>query len=335
MNEDSVATAFDRTLAATTARCGAPLCVGIDPVADRLPETLADQPLPTAFESFSRQVIDAVCAHAAAVKFQSACYERLGGAGMDALARSMAHARDAGLAVILDAKRGDIGISARHYAAAACALGAQAITANAYMGLETLEPYLEAGLAVFVLVRTSNPGSADLQDLPLRTGGTLAMHLGRLLDELGRTRPGVHAVVGATQREQASVLRAVMPGQLFLLPGLGAQGATVDDLLAFARPPAGADTPDPTLGLLPTASRSVIYAWQDAPAMPDEPNDAAAAQGRQRPGGWVQAVTDAAAALNAQLGDALRDAAANGVSHRSRPERLGPRGTCARPGVIS
>lgn len=289
MHHDSAGTEFDRTLRRVHGRCGAPLCVGIDPVMEKLPEPLHGSEPGAAFEAFSRNVIDAVAPSASAVKFQAACYERLGAAGVVALEAGIQHARDAGLAVILDAKRGDIGISARHYAAAATNLGAQAITVNAYLGMESVEPYLDAGLAVFVLVRTSNPGSADVQDVPLRSGGTLAMHVGQLVAELGRSRPGVHAVVGATQHDQSAVLRAVMPDQLFLLPGLGAQGASVEDLCAFAIHPSHAGN-DPSRGLLATASRSVIYAGQGAE--------------------WAQGVAAAAADLNAQLRSALMPSAA-------------------------
>ncbi|UYV13166.1 MAG: orotidine-5'-phosphate decarboxylase [Phycisphaera sp.] len=284
MQHDSAGTDFDRALREAHARCGAPLCVGIDPVLEQLPEGLTGEP-GAAFEAFSRGVVDAIAPHAAAAKFQSACYERLGAAGITALESGIRAAREAGLAVVLDAKRGDIGISARHYAAAAANLGAQAITVNAYLGTETIEPYLDAGLAIFVLIRTSNPGSVDVQDVPLRNGGTLAMHLGQLVANLGRSRPGVHAVVGATQHDQSAVLRAVMPDQLFLLPGLGAQGATVTDLCAFAKHPSHTNE-DPTRGLLPTASRSVIYAGGKTAA-------------------WTDGVSAAAADLNSELRDAM------------------------------
>lgn len=275
-------TEFDHALFNAATSRGAPLCVGIDPDLDKLPQPLRSVEPARGFETFGRGVVDAVAPFAAAVKFQSACYERLGQSGLVALEGGIRSARDAGLAVILDAKRGDIGVSGRHYAAAATNLGAQAITLNAYLGMETVEPYLDAGLAVFVLVRTSNPGSADVQDVPLRSGGTLAMHMGQLVAELGRQRAGVHAVVGATQHEQAGVMRAVMPDALFLLPGLGAQGATVEDLCVFARREM---KDDPTRGLLPTASRSVIYAGQGD--------------------GWAGGVARAAEELSGQLRAAL------------------------------
>lgn len=284
MAHDSAGTDFDRTLRSAQERCGAQLCVGIDPVLEQLPASVAGTEPGPAFEAFSRGIVEAVFPSASAVKFQSACYERLGSPGILALEASIRLARDAGLAVILDAKRGDIGVSARHYAAAATNLGAHAITVNAYLGMETIEPYLDEGLAVFVLVRTSNPGSADVQDVPLRSGGTLAMHVGQLVAELGRSRPGVHAVVGATQHAQSAVLRAVMPHQLFLLPGLGAQGASVEDLCAFATHPSHAQE-DPSRGLLPTASRSVIYAGSGS--------------------SWTQGVAAAASELKGQLREAL------------------------------
>jgi len=283
MTHNRTRSEFDRALHTAIARCGAPLCVGIDPVAERMPEHLAGQDPSKAFAGFAEGIIEAVQPHAAAVKFQSACYERYGAKGITALEAGVGHARDAGLAVILDAKRGDIGISAEHYAAAAASMGVHAVTVNAYLGMETLEPYLEAGLAIFVLVRTSNPGSADMQAVTLRSGGTLAMHVGRLVAELGQRRPGVHAVVGATQHDQATVLRAVMPGQLFLLPGLGAQGATIQDLLAFATHIEDVHS-DPTQGLLPTASRSVIYPSADAPGQ-----------------AWADRVANAASSLNQEL----------------------------------
>lgn len=291
MIHDRTLSEFDRALTAATGRCGAPLCVGLDPVIDRMPPQLAEQDPTNAFAAFTEGVIQAIRPHAAAVKFQSACYERYGSRGLAVLETGVRQARDADLAVILDAKRGDIGISATHYAAAAASMGVHAITVNAYLGIETLEPYLDAGLAIFVLVRTSNPGSADVQDATLRTGGTLAMHVGRLVADLGQQQPGVHAVVGATQHEQAQVLRAVMPDQTFLLPGLGAQGAGVGDLLAFAKHGEHAQA-DPCRGLLPTASRSVIYPGVDS-------SNAS----------WADGVASAAQSLNLELAAALRSSA--------------------------
>lgn len=253
---------------------GAPACVGLDPVLDRLPEEIrAEHWEPVAaIDAFCRGVIDGVREHAAAIKLQSACFERYGSKGVAALEHAAAHARDQGLLVILDAKRGDIGISARHYAASAVHLAADAITVNAYLGTETVEPYLEAGLGVFVLVRTSNPGSDEIQLPKVEGVGTVGELMATRVAALGESHLGtrglsnVGAVVGATKSDEGAALRARMPDAPFLVPGYGAQGGGVDDVRPLVRP--GATTPS-QLGVLVTASRSVIYpdasggAWHD------------------------------------------------------------------------
>lgn len=166
-------------------------------------------------------------------------------------------ARSLGFILVLDAKRGDIGISAGHYAAAAARLRADAITVNGYLGPSTLEPYLEHGLGLFVLVRTSNPDSDDVQARRLDDGRTVAGMMADLVAELGRTRRGagglsdVGAVVGATKSSEGRELRARMPDQVFLVPGYGAQGGTAEDVRALLR--------GDGRGVLVTASRSVIY----------------------------------------------------------------------------
>ncbi|MEO1008194.1 MAG: orotidine-5'-phosphate decarboxylase [Planctomycetota bacterium] len=284
--DDSAAGGFEAVLHAAVRRCGAPLCVGLDPVPDRLPAAVADTSGTEAIEAFCRGVVEAVAPHAAAIKPQSACFERFGSRGVAVLERCVAHAHDAGLAVLLDAKRGDIDVSARHYAEAASSLGAHAITVQPYLGMAAIVPYLDAGLSVFVLVRTSNPDSAAIQAAPLRDGGTVAGHVAELVAELGHTRGGVHAVVGATQAQEAETLRGRMPEQIFLLPGVGAQGGSIADALRFAAP-----GPDPRL--LPTASRSIIY--------PDTaPGEA-----------WTDAVARAAAGMNESLAAAISARASN------------------------
>ena len=172
----------------------------------------------------------------------------------------MARARELGLAVILDAKRGDIGISAEHYAAAASNAGAHFVTVNGYLGSSGILPFLERGLGVFVLVRTSNPDSSRVQSQILQSGGTVSHILARLVEELGRGFSGgdlsdVGAVVGATQSAEGQELRTLMPDQIFLIPGFGSQGGSARDILPMRRkghPPARA-------GVLATASRSVLY----------------------------------------------------------------------------
>ena len=283
---------FADRLAAAVERRGAALCVGLDPRIELLPPALIAglRPGPAgrarAYERFCRTVIDAVRSEAVAVKPQVAFFEELGGVGLSALERVCAHARDAGLLVIADAKRGDIGSTSQAYAAAwlhgrdGSGPVADAITVNPYLGGDALAPFLAAcgdGAGLFVLARTSNPGAADLQDRPLGDGRPLWQHTAELIDAWGRPWVGtgglsaVGAVVGATRPEEVATARDLMPHAPLLLPGVGAQGGSAAELAAaFRNHPAG--------GLV-SASRSVIYAW------------------RERGGDWQQAVRAAAAEL--------------------------------------
>ena len=278
----------DRLLGAIDA-AGSPACVGLDPVVEKLPrEILKDGKLPgqaDKIEAFCLGVIEAVAEAGgiAAVKPQSACFERFGAAGVRALKSVVRAARQKGFAVILDAKRGDIGISAEHYAAAAFgspgenpAHAPDAMTVSAYLGFDTVEPFLRAGRGAFVLVRTSNPGSDTVQGVKLADGRTVAEMMADHVSALGAGRRGssgmsdVGAVVGATKSADASALRARMPDTFFLVPGFGAQGGTLEDIRPMLR--AGAASAG-ALGVLVNASRSVTYAeasqgksWQDAVA---------------------------------------------------------------------
>jgi orotidine-5'-phosphate decarboxylase len=208
-----------------------------------------------------------------AVKLQLARFEVLGAAGWTVVGELMAHARRLGLIVIADGKRGDIDVSARAYAAALIGgidtpfglvdgLGADLLTVNPLMGRDTVEPFVsaarEAGTGVLVLVRTSNPGAADIEDLRLEGGGTVWERLAEIVDELGRPSRGesglsdVGAVLGATEPRHLARARELMPAATFLLPGVGAQGGRVEELApAFAPGRAG--------GLI-TASRSIANA---------------------------------------------------------------------------
>lgn len=239
-------------------RKGSPVCVGLDPVLDQIPEPCrAGRSEPDAIEFFSRGVLEAVAPVAPAVKVQSACFERFGSRGVAAMERTMAHARSLGLVVILDAKRGDIGISASHYAASAAGMGAHFVTVNGYLGPSGIAPFLETGLGVFVLVRTSNPDSDRVQSHRLVDGRSVAELMADLVAELGSARVGgsglsaVGAVVGATKSADGLALRARMPDQIFLIPGYGAQGGRAEDIAQLLRPDGR--------GVLVTASRSVIY----------------------------------------------------------------------------
>lgn len=216
-------------------------------------------------------VIEAVRDEVVAVKLQVATFERLGAPGWCALATVADVARAAGLLVIADAKRGDIDVSAAAYGQAFLGstptplgpvqgLRADALTVNPYMGADTLEVLADAaeraGAELFVLVRTSNPGAADVEDLPVGDA-TVWQEVAALVDRLD-----LSAVVGATRPEHVGLMRELMPRAIFLLPGVGAQGGRVRDL-------APAFGPERHLGLV-TASRSIVGAG-DA----DDPAEAA------------------------------------------------------------
>lgn len=231
-------------------------------MAERLPEPLGTLAPVVGIERFSLGVIESVAGVAPVVKLQAACYERYGSAGWAVLERVVVAARAAGLFVLLDAKRGDISTSAEHYAEAAARLGADAITVNPYLGPSGIEPFLRRGLVVFALVRTSNPDSDQVQEAVLQDGSTVAHRVATMLDRLGdgavgqRGLSALGAVVGATQSQAGAALREAMPAAVFLSPGIGAQGASTEDAARLCRP--GRTGPGDA-GLLPTASRSVLY----------------------------------------------------------------------------
>lgn len=251
------------TLGAAIDRVGSPACVGVDPVYENLPAALrASHPSPpSAIVEFTHSVLAASAECVPAVKFQSACFERYGHEGYSALEQAVAEAVRLGMFVILDAKRGDIGTTSSHYAAAARAMGAHAITVNGYLGPSGVAPFIEAGLGVFVLVRTSNPDSDLLQTARTTDGRTVAEVVASQVAQMGREGPRglsqVGAVVGATKSSEGRALRGIMQNQMFLVPGYGAQGGTADDVRALVRP--GARTVGEA-GVVVNASRSVIYA---------------------------------------------------------------------------
>jgi orotidine-5'-phosphate decarboxylase len=219
-------------------------------------------------------VIDATAQACVAVKLQLARFELLGAPGIEALHAVAAHARERGLLVIADGKRGDIDVSARAYAMGLFAgadtpfgrldgLRADLVTVNPLMGVDALEPFVtsarEAGAGVLVLVRTSNAGAADLEDLRVDGGGTVWERIAAIVERLGAAGVGesglsdIGAVVGATEPAHLARARELMGSAVFLLPGVGAQGGRVEDLApAFAPGRAG--------GLI-TASRSIVGAY--------------------------------------------------------------------------
>jgi orotidine-5'-phosphate decarboxylase len=202
-----------------------------------------------------RDLIEQAGPHCVAVKPQLACFERLGAPGWFALEEVCASAREAGLLVVADGKRGDVPVTAAAYAQALVGetptpwgavpgLGADAFTANPLLGRDALEPLVEAaaaaGAGIFALVRTSNPGAADLQDLPApdaplheRLASIVDQLSERLLGESGLS--GMGAVVGATEPRHFSRMRELMPRAILLIPGVGAQGGKPELLgAAFA-----------------------------------------------------------------------------------------------------
>jgi orotidine-5'-phosphate decarboxylase len=270
-------TAFSDRVAEAVERKRSQLVVGLDPRVDLLPMELRGEAVlgraaaAAAVMRFCKGIIDAVGAYAVAVKPQAAFFEALGADGWAALEQVSLYARETGLLVILDAKRGDIGSTARAYAGAyleprgGAPPLADAVTVNPYLGEDSVEPFLLAcrryGAGAFFLVRTSNAGAADVQDLILSDGLPVWRHVARLVHEWGRDHVGGHgissvgAVVGATYPRAVGEARREMPQAIFLLPGVGAQVATPADVArAFTSGPASA---------LVNASRSVIYAYRD------------------------------------------------------------------------
>jgi len=253
---------FADRLAGEVERKRSQLVVGLDPRSDLLPVELRGD-----VARFCCGIIDAVAPHAVAVKPQLAFFEALGAAGMAAFEQVCIYAKRAGLLVIADGKRGDIGSTARAYSEASLEgepPRADALTVNPWLGRDSIEPYLGAvrrgGVGIFVLVRTSN-ASGDLQDVVLKDGRPMWHHVAELVDEWGADLSGeaglssVGAVVGATHPRAVADARRLMPRSILLLPGVGAQGGRPADLTrAFQSGPASA---------LVAASRSVIYAFRD------------------------------------------------------------------------
>lgn len=221
-----------------------------------------------------RALIDAAGPACVAVKPQLARFEALGAPGWAALEAVVAYANDASLLVIADAKRGDIDVTALAYSRAlmgtldtpfgpVSGLGVDMVTVNPLMGADALQPFVstarEAGAGLLVLVRTSNPGAADIEDLQVQGGGAVWERIASLVHTLGGRPVGesglsdIGAVVGATVPAHLARARELMPHAVFLLPGVGAQGGRVEDLApAFAPGRAG--------GLV-TASRSISNAY--------------------------------------------------------------------------
>ena len=277
----------DRLLELIQAR-NAPACVGLDPILEKLPAGLLSvyglsepsasgvppcvESAAAAIEAFGRGVIDAVAAHVPAIKINIAFFEPYHDVGIAVYRRLIQTAHDAGLIVIGDIKRGDIGHSSSEYARAHLGLPIQpvdatlpdAVTVNPYFGVEGVRPFIESaaatGRGLFVLVQTSNPSAVEVQGVMAADGRPIVEHVASLVQRWA-VEPGlqgrsgyscVGAVVSPRDLESTRRIRGLMPNCLFLVPGLGAQGRTADEAATCFRT-------DGT-GALVTASRSVIYA---------------------------------------------------------------------------
>lgn len=265
---------------------GNPTVLGLDPLLDYVPDSIrshfkkqCDDPelaAGLALYEFNKRLIDSVAGTIPAVKPQIAYYEKYGPHGLAALRQTISYARKAGMLVIADGKRNDIGSTAEAYASAwlgetnlpdgtAAAMNdADALTVNGYLGFDGIKPFVEVcdarGRGIFILVRTSNPSAGDLQDLVLHDGRKVYEAMAEKVAEWGMGLVGesgyssVGAVVGATWPLQASRLRKLMPHALILVPGYGAQGATADDAAHNFGSDGG--------GAIVNASRSLMLAWK-------------------------------------------------------------------------
>ncbi len=263
---------------------GNPTVAGLDPKLDYLPEDMIKNSFDKygetfegaadALFSFNKELIDALYDIVPAVKPQSAYYEMYGIEGIKCLSKTIDYAKSKGMYVILDAKRGDIGATSEAYAKAylgttelggrsEAAFDPDSMTVNPYLGTDGVKPFADqcvlSGKSIFVLVKTSNKSSGELQDL-ICGGKPIYEHMASLVKQWGIDSIGSHgysevgAVVGATYPEQAAALRALMPHTYFLVPGYGAQGGKAEDVAKSFN--------GDGLGAVVNASRSIMCAYR-------------------------------------------------------------------------
>ncbi|MEX2627482.1 MAG: orotidine-5'-phosphate decarboxylase [Ilumatobacteraceae bacterium] len=245
-----MSTGFHARLTAAHERSGSLLCVGLDPDPARFPDVLDGAP--DAIERFCTEIVDATADLVCAFKPQIAHFAAV--RAEDQLERICEHIRRSHphVALVLDAKRGDIGSTAEFYAREAYErYGADAVTVNPYLGTDAVEPFLEHG-GVIALCRTSNPGASELQDLPI-DGRPLYLHVAEMVADRWSRHGDCGLVVSATSPTELAAVRAVAPDLPILLPGVGAQGGDLD---ASVR--AGADARG--RNLLVSSSRQILYA---------------------------------------------------------------------------
>lgn len=227
---------------------GSRLCIGLDPDMSRIPDMCRDQA--GAIFAFNRAIVDATSDIACCYKPQIAHFAAE--SAEDQLLETIRYVQDLGIPVLLDAKRGDVGSTAEMYARELFErYGADAVTVNPYLGLDAMAPYLSyADRGVFVLCRTSNPGGSDLQNLVLESGDTLYEHVARQATCNWNDNGNVGLVVGATRPEELRSIRTICGEMTFLLPGVGAQGADVGEMMEAGQ---GG-------GMLISSSRAILYA---------------------------------------------------------------------------
>lgn len=279
-----------------------PTVAGLDPKLSYIPDFIKEEAfakygktLEGAAEAilvYNKALIDALCDIVPAVKPQAAYYEMYGWQGVRVLTETIAYAKSKSMFVITDGKRNDIGTTMEAYATAhlgvtdvdgteATAFGADALTVNGYLGADGIVPVINVSkkmdTGMFVLVKTSNPSSGELQNLELEGSETIYLHMGNLCEEWGKELmgkygySGVGAVVGATYPQQLTELRKELTHTFFLVPGYGAQGGTAKDI-------AGAFDSN-GLGAIVNSSRGIMCAWQKEDGC--KPEDFAAAARRE------------------------------------------------------
>ncbi len=276
--------AFDR-LIENIVKMQNPTVAGLDPKLDYVPASIKERCFEkygktldgaaAALFEFNKALIDVLCDIVPAIKPQAAYYEMYGWQGVKSLSDTIAYAKSKGMFVITDGKRNDIGTTMEAYATAHLgttevagesvdAFGADALSVNGYLGTDGIKPLAnvckEKDKGIFVLVKTSNPSSGELQDMVLNTDETVYEHMGRMCEDWGADLGGkygysaVGAVVGATYPQQLKEMRAKLPHTFFLVPGYGAQGGGAEDIKnAFD---------SNGLGAIINSSRGIMCAWK-------------------------------------------------------------------------
>jgi orotidine-5'-phosphate decarboxylase len=272
---------FSQLLTNAVCAKGTPALVGLDPKLELIPSSMKSgidsngiNKIPAILKRFCCEVIDIVASLVPAVKLQVACFERYGYCGMSALDNVIKYASEKGLVTIFDGKRGDIGSTAELYAAGILgkksAWGADAMTVSPYMGNDSIEPFVKTAIeheaGIFVLVKTSNPGSKMFQDLK-SNNKTVYYHVAQYVQELAVSTikqetvnlkyGDIGAVVGATWSKDLAELREVMNAAWLLVPGFGNQGATAEDVAAAFD--------SNGLGAIINNSRDLLYAYKNEP----------------------------------------------------------------------